>query len=167
MRRREDLTATRVREVLNYDPDTGAVIRIARTAQRVRIGDVAGWIDKQGYRIIKVDGGTYKAHCLAWLWMIGAWPIKDIDHINLDKSDNRWCNLREATRSQNCAHKPRNRNNTSGFKGVSWYRKYSKWVARIGVNGKGFTLGYRDTREEAAALYDDAAKKHFGMFANS
>ena len=87
------------------------------------------------------------------------------DHINGDKLDNRRCNLRLATRSQNMANRPKSRNNRSGYKGVIWDKRQGKWRATIGYHGKTTTLGRYDNIEAAARAYDRAARQYFGDFA--
>lgn len=88
-----------------------------------------------------------------------------IDHVNGDKLDNRRRNLRFATRSQNAMNKGKPKNNTSGFKGVSWYKKAKKWCARIKVNGKTIHLGLFAEIKIAARAYDAAARELHGEFA--
>jgi AP2 domain len=91
----------------------------------------------------------------------------EIDHTNLDKTDNRFENLRDATRSKDGANLRALRTNTSGAKGVCWDKRCGKWKASIQHDGKCYHLGYRDTREEAAALYAAAAEKYHGEFART
>lgn len=92
-----------------------------------------------------------------------------IDHINGDPLDNRRCNLRIATNQQNTSNRRMSSLNTSGFKGVSWYKAGQKWHARIMVSYKNVHLGYfpKDQKEEAAHAYDKAAIEHFGDFART
>lgn len=88
------------------------------------------------------------------------------DHCNRNGLDNRRCNLRPATNSQNVANGRRRGNNTSGYKGVSFSREFRDWVAYITVNYKRRHLGHFPNPVLAAQAYDDAAKKLFGEFAS-
>lgn len=88
-----------------------------------------------------------------------------VDHINSDTLDNRRTNLRLASPSENLRNRGKNRNNTSGFKGVSCFKRTGRWHARIWANGKCHHLGYYDTPEDAAHAYDIAARKVHGKFA--
>lgn len=90
------LTAERLREVLEYDPAIGVFRWLIKPCGQISIGDIAGCRHGEGYVQIRVIGRIYLAHRLAWLYMTGEWPISLIDHRNLDRSDNRWSNLREA-----------------------------------------------------------------------
>ena len=99
-------------------------------------------------------------------------PIPDgmqVDHVNHNGLDNRKKNLRICTSQQNTwnAQKPKlNRESSSQYKGVSWYKRYNKWVARGTHDGKRITLGYYNCEKEAARAYDAAAKKYFGEYAH-
>ena len=112
------LTADRLRELLNYDPDTGVFTYRVTRAPRFRPGDMAGHVDVHGYRVIGLDLRIYKAHRLAGLYMTGEWPKHEVDHKNLDKADNRWVNLRPATHGQNRQNIGALKNNWTGCKGV-------------------------------------------------
>lgn len=87
------------------------------------------------------------------------------DHKDYNKHNNLRSNLRLATRSQNMANRPAPKQNSSGYKGVRWHNRRSKWQARITVNYKEIHLGYFDNIEEAAVAYNNAAMKFFGEFA--
>jgi hypothetical protein len=159
------VTADRVRELLNYDPETGVFTWAAQSSTRVKIGAVAGSVDIYGYHIIRVDGRLYRAHRLVWLYVHGEWPVGDIDHINGTRDDNRLRNLRAATRSENNANAPRPSDNTSGVKGVYWREGPKKWMAAIGSGGKQIFIGHFDTIAEAAAARRASATKLFGKYA--
>lgn len=88
-----------------------------------------------------------------------------VDHINGNGLDNRRENLRIITNKENIRCQRINRNNTSGYRGVSWHKGKQRWEARIRVNGKRLNLGRYKTAEEAAYAYDEAAKRHFQEFA--
>jgi len=88
-----------------------------------------------------------------------------VDHINHTKHDNRKSNLRCATKSQNAANSGPKRQNTSGFRGVSWDRRRSKWAGVIGDQGKNRFLGYFDCPKEAARVYDTALRELHGEYA--
>ncbi|MDI6808162.1 MAG: HNH endonuclease [Candidatus Eisenbacteria bacterium] len=88
----------------------------------------------------------------------------DTDHVNGNKLDNQRRNLRVATRSQNMMNAKKRADNTSGYKGVSWFRETRKWCAKIQIDGRSYNLGYADTREEAFLIYSRRAKELFGEF---
>jgi len=132
----------------------------------MKVGDVAGHKLSEGYLQISANSKIYFAHRLAWLYITGEWPKDSIDHINEIKHDNRFFNLREATRSQNMMNRGALKNNTSGLKGVSLKKSSGKWRARVGIRGKSKHLGYFNNPEDAYKAYCEAAKKLHGEFAN-
>lgn len=155
-----ELTQAYIREIFNYDPLTGHFTRTTGP----RRGSIAGYLDpSRGYVRIRVDKQFHAAHRLAWLYMTGAWPKDQIDHINLDKSDNRLENLREASHTQNQQNRRPQRNNTSGFKGVRWHQK--TWNAEIHLNKRTIHIGCFDSPEAAHAAYQAAATQLFGAYA--
>jgi hypothetical protein len=162
-----DLTQARLRALLQYDPETGKFTRLIGV-QGFAAGTEAGTFHPpSGYVYLGVDRKTYRAHRLAWFYMTGKWPVEDIDHANRDRADNRWANLREASRSQNNANGARRRDNTSGAKGVSWDAKNKRWRAYIVSSGKQRHLGRFADYEAAKAAYVRAATDTFGEFANA
>lgn len=138
------ITQKRLKELLHYDPKTGIFTRrISRGPAKA--GDQAGWINSRGYRCIEIDWKSYNASRLAWLYMEGYFPEHDIDHINRVRDDDRWCNLRHVSRQCNVRNCGNPCDNTSGVKGVYWFRRDKKWQARIAVNNKEHHLGlYND-----------------------
>jgi len=171
MAAKEPITAERLRELMTYDPDTGLFRWKAaggRGPTSHHSGDIVGFVSKdQGYWRAWVDGRLYCGmHRLASLYMTGKWPPKDsIDHHDLDGSNNRWSNLREATKSQNSAN--RRSNNSSGLKGISWDPKRRRWCARITVRGRTMHLGWFPCKIAAHLAYVVAADKYFGEFART
>lgn len=158
------LSLERATELLQYDPVTGDV----RWLDNMRKGQKAGSVhDKRGYLVVYIDGHRYYLHRVVFLLMTGKWPKDQVDHQNLDKSDLRWENLREATCSQNFANRKAYKNNKSGYKGVSWCKIMNKWAAEIRINRKGQKLGYFDDPKDAHAAYCAAASRIFGEFARA
>src|SRR6516162_5104994 len=150
-KKRVPLTQERLKELLHYSPGNGEFFRKITKQGPAKPGDRAGWINSHGYLQINVDGNRYQAHRLAWFWTHGNFSLKELDHINRDRSDNRITNLRESTRSENNANSKRQKNNRSGFKGA--YQNGSGWMAKVKHNGKTIYLGTFDSPEEAHAVY--------------
>lgn len=163
------LPFVRLRELLSYDPLTGDFVWVKMPSPftfRVKVGDVAGCRNKSnGYWHIGIDGHLYRSHRLAWLYMRGVWPSDQLDHIDMDKANNRLANLREATHSQNLGNRRTYANNKLGIKGVS--RKSKGFHAQIRIDGKKLCLGQHATPELASDAYAAAAIKYFGDFART
>lgn len=147
-------------KLLSYNPDTG-VFTWKQTRGKAKIGGNAGTVVAHGYIEIKVSGTMYKAHRLAWLMHYGVWPIGQIDHVNRIRSDNRIFNLRDVNQNNNQMNSGVRKDNTSGFKGVSYMPKYRKWRAYIRVNNKLRHLGCFETPELASKAYQDEFSKLF------
>ncbi|HBC9089292.1 TPA: HNH endonuclease [Citrobacter koseri] len=167
MKDSQTLTQQALREYLVYEPHSGIFTWIKKTNIRIIVGDHAGSIDRYGYIRIKLFGGAYKAHRLAWFYMTGKWPQKGIDHVNGIKHDNSWVNLREANQMENMRNTGPHKRNTSGYKGVTYHKGADKWSARIRYGGKRHHLGIFSTPEEAAKAYELAAKQNHGEFVKS
>lgn len=150
-----------LKTLFSYDSATGDFTRLVRTSNNTKVGEIAGYLRVNGYVEIRINWEPYLAHRLAWLYMHGNWPVEQIDHINGVRNDNRFCNLREATRSQNLQNvfKP-SVNNTSGLRGVVYHKRDKKYQAQIRVDGAQKHLGSFNTPEEASAAYLAAKKIH-------
>lgn len=158
-RPRNFITPDRLREVLNYDPETGVFTRrVNSTRGSAKAGDVAGHVEATGYRCLWVLGTKYLEHRLAWLYMTGSWPLDQIDHIDRDRQNNRFCNLRESTNQQNQFNV--SRVSKTGFCGVS--RNKKRWKAEIIKDGIKKHLGTFDTPELAHEAYLLAKAKIHG-----
>jgi hypothetical protein len=155
------LTAHRLRELLHYAPETGEFRWRVDRGNKIKAGSIAGGASKaHGYYQIGTGGRLYYGHRLAWLYMTGEWPSAEIDHINRDKADNRFANLREATHQENCWNLPIIRSNKSGISGVRWHA--GKWVAYICVSGEVKHLGRFVCKEEAGQAYSEAVARFRG-----
>lgn len=147
------LTAERLREWIHYDPETGAFTWKKNRNNRSRAGCRAGTISARGYYVILFEGMIHYGQRLAWLYVYGEWPKNQMDHIDGDCLNNRMNNLREATHSQNSHNRKKNRNNTTGFIGVTKKKSTGKYVAQAVVNNHVRHIGTYRTAEEASEAY--------------
>lgn len=154
------LTLDTLKKKLIYDPETGYFTRLSTGKIITRVVS-----KKKPYIQVFLDGKEYLGHRLAWFYMTGSWPQDEIDHEDLDKSNNRWSNLRPATRIQNASNIQRTKRNSSGYKGVHFNKRAKKFTAQIGFKNKLHYLGYFDSAEEAAQVYNDAAIRLHKEFA--
>lgn len=167
-----ELTQERLKELLDYNPDTGVLIwkyhkesmlnssRICKIWNARFYGKVCGYINKEGYRRIGIDGKLYQAHRLAWFYVTGKWPTAQIDHPNHIRDDNRWKNLREVNHQENQKNRSLSKNNTSGTNGVCWHKALNKWLASIWNNNKQIHLGCFNDLSEAVAVRKQAEIKY-------
>lgn len=162
-----------LRSVLNFDPKSGILYwkarsDVSRTWNTRYAGKPALACDRgDGYLTGTVNGKRLSAHRVMWALVYGAWPISEIDHINGNPSDNRILNLRLASRSENCINIAGRRHGVRCFKGVYWYEKLGRWVAKVTPKGKTKHLGYFASEVEAAEAYDRAAIQVFGEYAKT
>lgn len=161
-----DLTAARLREVLDYGPETGVFTRRVRTAQCHQVGDRADFVvgtgGQKGYYRVSLDGHRHLAHRLAWLHVYGKWPDGEIDHIDGDRGNNRIENLRDVPRQINAQNFRRatKRNKRGTLLGSSFHEQNHCWVARITVARKSIYIGSFDTEEQAHLAYLAYKRKH-------
>ena len=142
-------TVREIKAQLDYNPETGVFTWI-QTKQKQLIGKEAGSINLSGYRQISIKDSVFSAHRLAFCYMTGDWPEKQIDHINGNRSDNRWSNLREVSHQVNSQNR----------KGTGSTLIKRGWKAQITVNYKCKNLGCYATEEEATAVYLEAKNKY-------
>ncbi len=154
----------RLKELFNYNPDTGVFTRRV-SRRRWKEGDVVG-TEAGGYININVDYMIYRAHRIAWMYMTGKPPMNGIDHINGNGMDNRWCNLRDADQSLNLCNKQAQSNSKTGIKGV-YLLKDGTYKSSVCFRGKTKYLGNYQTVQEAKAARDAAAKVIHGDFFKS
>ena len=161
-KQRKMLNADEVRRLLHYDQETGVLRWKQDMTTWTRAGSEAGVIQMGKYRRVGIRGRYYMAHRLAWLIVTGMWPTHEIDHINGNKADNRWVNLRAATTTQN--RRNTRHQNRSGLIGASYHAGSGRYRAQIRVDGRRIFLGWFQTAKEASAAYVAAAIRHHGEF---
>lgn len=163
-----------LRQLISYDPESGVCTWKRRPASMFKTSRAYGlWNTRfankpieakgSGYLRAGVYGSRYPLHRVIWAIQTGKWPSAEIDHINTVKQDNRWANLRLATKAQNARNKARK--NKHGLKGVTF--KKGRYDAQICINYKKIHLGSFDTAAEAHAAYVKAAHEFHGEFANT
>ena len=139
--------------MLLYEPDTGRFYWKTSGSGR-KVGVQAGRVMRKGYRQLTIDYKPYLEHRLAWFYIYKAWPRFFIDHINEIKSDNRIINLRDVDQTTNLLNQSKpQKNNNSGFRGVSFIKTNGKYRAQLMICGKQNYLGQFDTSEQAYQAY--------------
>ena len=158
------ITQEFLRKGFLYEPETGDFYRKLKYGGWKIVGVTP---NSDGYRRVGIFGTSYYIHRLIWLYMTGNWPPIDIDHVDRNPGNNRWNNLRLASRSQNTINSRLLDRNTSGVRGVCWNPIKSRWMARISLNGVRRHLGYFDSIEEAEQVYLLAAAELHEEYAPS
>ena len=147
------LTQIHLKNTLQYNPLTGIFTNKKK-------GLKAGTATDQGYVRIGIDNNYYKAHRLAFLYMLGLFPSDQVDHINGNRSDNRWLNLRSASNAINQKNRKTQKNNTSKVTGISWSKERVAWEASIRVNKRRVSLGRHSDWFEAVCARMSANNKY-------
>lgn len=161
---REEMGVEALQRLISYDPATGILTWKNCPWSHAFNGREVGAVGSGGYRYLKVFGKLCLAHRIAWAIAYGEFPDGMIDHKDGNRLNNRLDNLRLATPGQNTFNSKVPSHNKSGFKGVCWIKKSSKWKAAIGFQGKQHTVGLFNTKEEAAAAYAAKAIELYGEF---
>lgn len=147
------LTAEQARQLFTYDKDEGVLRWGVVRRKGGAIGDIAGSMTN-GARQVEVDGQTYLAHRVVWLYVTGEWPTQLVDHRNRNRADNRWSNLRDVSRVVNGQNRGTESSlSTSGLIGASFCAWNKKWRSQITVDGKKVHLGYFNDAHAAHEMY--------------
>lgn len=160
-----------LRKLLRYEPDTGKLFWLSRGADKPQWNaryegkEAFTCVNTCGHKMGGIWGKSYYAHRVIWAMQTGEWPNKLIDHKDMDPSNNKWGNLREATQSENGKNRKPAKRGTSKFLGVCWDKRRNRWIASIQSNGARKHIGYYDCEVKAAKAYDAAAIKLHGVFA--
>lgn len=153
-----------IKDYINYCAITGNFTWIKNTGNKNLIGKIAGSITPQGYKKICFKNKYYYCHRLAFLFMTGSFPKLIVDHIDANKFNNSWGNLRDASYQDNARYRGLNKNNTSGHTGVIFNKHINKWVAQVMINNKFKAIGRYDDKENAVIARNEFCKKEFGNF---
>lgn len=159
-KKKEKLTQEKLKRILHYDQETGVFTWVVSNTNSISVGSVAGTIGLKGYRIIGVDGERYKASRLAWFYMEGYWPENCLDHIDRDRANDKWNNLRHVSQACNTRNQSVRKTSVSGVTGVTWYKPTKRWLARICVDYKVLNLGYFKAEVDAVKARWEAEKKY-------
>ena len=168
------LTQQYIKKIIHYNPDTGICTWLDRDQsdfdtkrswgifQARYAGKRAGHLRANGYFDIWICGRLRRLHRIAFLYMTGENPVGQIDHIDHNRSNNKWENLRDVTPLLNRKNMSKKITNTSGFTGVSYHKKTRKWVAEAIVNYKKYYLGlFEDINDAVAARSQFNASNNF------
>ncbi len=154
-----EITIEHLRESLDYNAQTGIFTWRKNHYRPDLIGKTAGSIQSAGYLSIAIHNAKRLAHRLAWFYVTGSAPKNHIDHINGNKLDNSFANLRQVTRFGNLQNmRKATKANKTGFLGVSAHQ--GKWRAQITFNGKNIRVSNFNTPEEAHQKYLELKRKH-------
>lgn len=154
-----------LRRYIKYDAESGVFTWLDRPPySSVRVGDVAGYRSNANI-VVKLRGRLLYAHVVAWWFVTGEWPKNEVDHKNVDGFDNRFENLRRATRTQNACNRRASSKTGAGLKGA--FTQDGRWLGQIVVGGRQIYLGRFDTEEAAHAAYTAASRKYHGEFSRT
>lgn len=154
------ITQKRLKEVFDYNGETGMFTwKITKSSKSIK-GNLAGSVSDKGYLTVRIDGGFYRLHRLAWLYITGSHPEGQIDHIDRNKTNNKFNNLRITSNTENCRNKTMNKSNTTGVTGIYWRKSTKKWQVSIKVNYKSVHIGCFNNLKDAITARKDANKKY-------
>ncbi len=155
----DDFSIEGLKSIIQYDRKTGVLRRIFDYGTCRPCNVVLNSVSKDGYIKVGVFGKTYSAHRIAWFYVRGRWPVGDIDHIDGNKTNNAFSNLREVSHSVNIQNQTKaHKGSASKLLGVS-AAPFGKWVARISAGGKNKYLGHYKSPESAHEVYLEAKRK--------
>ena len=158
----QEITQSTLKEVFEYNKSTGVISCKNDSISGLR-GESFGYSHNEGYISLYIGGKEYLAHRIIWMFETGRWPVQ-VDHVNHDRSDNRWKNLREVPPRENQMNMGLRKNNSSGVQGVRILPS-GKFCAYIMVNRKQISLGSYSTIDEAVSARKKA-EIQYGFHSN-
>lgn len=152
-----------VKKLFHYDAESGKLLWRYGNGRNVKPWQEAKALNGKGYVCVKVLGKNYPAHRIIWLYVHGDFPKQFIDHKNRVRNDNRLCNLRDVSRSDNAQNISLPSHNKSGHIGVSWIKTHNSWTVYVAVNKKNKWLGYYKNLDDAITARKEAEKKYYNL----
>lgn len=159
--KREDLTVEELKHHFKYDPVTGDFTRVVgfdSWCREIPDNHLIIECNNRGYRWVRFKNLNFLVHRLVWLYMTGDHPTDEIDHIDGDRQNNSWSNLRHVTAFENSRNQGERKDNTSGCRGVTFSKRNRKWCTRISHKGVRYSLGYFVNIEDAIQTRKQAEK---------
>ena len=161
--KQQSLSHERLKELVIYRAEDGSFVW-NKGRPGAGGGKPCGSLKPSGYVLIRLDGKFFRAHRLAWFYIHGEWPADEIDHINGNRSDNRICNLRVASRSRNSCNKPMRKDNQTGAKSVLYFKDWGAYYVRFNLNKTTYNFGPFTSFDEAKVVAIEKRKEAHGEF---
>ena len=152
-----------VKKLFYYDAESGMLLWRYGNKRNVKPWQEAKALNGNGYVCVKIQGKDYPAHRIIWLYVHGAFPKEFIDHKNRIRNDNRLCNLRDVSRSDNNQNISLPSHNKSGHMGVSWIKNRNCWTVTVAVNKKNKWLGYYKNLDDAIVARKEGEKQYYNL----
>tara|TARA_R110002126_G_scaffold88499_3_gene212068 strand:+ start:735 stop:1241 length:507 start_codon:yes stop_codon:yes gene_type:complete len=152
-----------VKKLFYYDAESGMLLWRYGNKRNVKPWQEAKALNGNGYVCVKIQGKNYPVHRIIWVYVHGTFPEQDIDHKNRIRNDNRLCNLRVVSRTDNCQNISLPSHNKSGHIGVSWFKNHNCWTVYVKVNKKNKWLGYYKNLDDAIAARKAGEKQYYNL----
>ena len=152
-----------VKKLFHYDAESGMLLWRNGNGRNVKPWQQAKALNGNGYCSVKIEKKNHPVHRIIWLYVYGHFPEQDIDHKNRIRNDNRLCNLRAVSRTDNCQNISLPSHNKSGHIGVSWFKNHNCWTVYVKVNKKNKWLGYYKNLDDAIAARKAGEKQYYNL----
>jgi len=152
------MTQSELKELVSYNKNSG-IFTWNKTRRGCKLGSVSGSVNSRGYHEIKINGKRYLSHRLAFLYENGRFPKNEVDHIDHDKLNNKFSNLREVEKLENARNQKLHKSNSSGICGVRFRKSRNRWIAEIHINSKTQHIGSFTSKEDAVKARKEIEQK--------